>query len=235
MNSIARLHERTEGLALPTTRGGLARYLGRLARDVGADHYMLFDIARDGADETQIMASNWIYDTIRTVGVDTIRRIQNAPRTTFLGEQPRLWHPSAEAAAGSFLSKADAAALEEDGHCEFASTRIKAAGTSCCVAFSASAPRSISISALPGAHMMLSYALSALSASAPATACASPVSERERECLEWVSEGKTTDEVAMILGVSSNTVNSYVVHAMHKLSARNRPMAIAAAIRGGII
>ncbi len=42
-----------------------------------------------------------------------------------------------------------------------------------------------------------------------------------------MSEGKTTDEVAVILGVSGNTVNSYITHAIQKLSASNRPMAIA--------
>ena len=51
----------------------------------------------------------------------------------------------------------------------------------------------------------------------------------------WVSEGKTTDEVALILGVSSNTVNSYITHAIQKFAASNRAMAIATAIRSGII
>lgn len=236
MNTIARLSEGTEELALPATRGGLARYLSRLSHDVGADRYMLVDISRgNGADEAQILASNWIYDTVRAVGVDLIKRIAGAPKTTFLGELPRLWSPSAEAAAGSFISEADAEALEADGHREIASTRIRAADASCCIILSAPLPRSISISALPAAHMALSYALSALCLSAPATSTSCAISERERECLLWVSEGKTTDEVAVILGVTSNTVNSYVAHAIHKLSARNRAMAIATAIRGGII
>lgn len=39
----------------------------------------------------------------------------------------------------------------------------------------------------------------------------------------------------MILGVSSNTINSYITHAIQKLSASNRAMAIATAIRSGII
>ena len=70
---------------------------------------------------------------------------------------------------------------------------------------------------------------------AKASALAGALSERERECLQWVSEGKTTDEVALILGVSSNTVNSYVAHAIQKFGASNRAMAIATAIRSGII
>ena len=44
-----------------------------------------------------------------------------------------------------------------------------------------------------------------------------------------------TDEVAVILGVSSNTVNSYITHAIQKFAASNRAMAIATAIRSGII
>ena len=68
-----------------------------------------------------------------------------------------------------------------------------------------------------------------------AAAAQDPLSDRERECLIWVSEGKTTDEVALILGVSGNTVNSYITHAIQKLSASNRAMAIATAIRSGII
>lgn len=234
MNSIARLHEEIEGVALPATRGGLARYLSRIARDVGADHYMLVDLAREsGADESQILASNWAYDTVRAVGIDTVKRIAGASCTTFIGERPRLWTPSGE--ARSFLGAAEADALEADGHREMASARIRAAGANCCVIFSAQLMRSIAAAALPGAQMALSYALSGLAARAPAAGGESPISDRERECLLWVSEGKTTDEVAVILGVSSNTVNSYVAHAIHKLSARNRAMAIATAIRAGLI
>jgi DNA-binding CsgD family transcriptional regulator len=62
-----------------------------------------------------------------------------------------------------------------------------------------------------------------------------PLSERERECLLWVSEGKTSEEVALILGVSANTVNSYVTHATRKVSSSNRAMAVATAIRSGYV
>jgi len=234
MNSIARLHEGIEGLALPSTRSGLARYLGRLADDVGADRYMLVDLGREaGTEESPILASNWIYDTVRALGIGAIRRIASAPCTTFIGERPRLWAPSG--VPQTVLGAAEAETLEADGHVEVASARIRAAGSRCCVVFSARLSRSLDVAAMPGAHMALSYALSALAASAPAVESESPISDRERECLMWVSEGKTTDEVAVILGVSSNTVNSYVAHAIHKLSARNRAMAIANAIRTGLI
>jgi len=234
MNTIARFHDGIEGLALPSNRIGLSRYLSRLARNVGADSYMLVEVTRDGvADEANILASNWIYDTIRAVGMETIQRVAQAPHTTFMGVEPRLWRPSTE--AGSFLAAEEAEALEAGGHAEVASARIKAAGICYCIIFSAYRPRSIGAMALPATHVALSYALSTLAASEPAIPAPSPISDRERECLRWVSEGKTTDEVAVILGVSSNTVNSYVTHAIQKLSARNRAMAIATAIRIGVI
>ncbi len=236
MNSIARFEDGIEGLALPSSRTGLARYLNRLSHNVGADSYMLIEVAREGdADEARILASNWIYDTIRALGMEMIQRIAHASPTAFMGAQPRLWSPSAEASEGSFISIEEAEALEAGGHFEIASARVKAAGTCYCVVFSARRPRSIDTTGLPAAHVALSYALSALARSEPAIAARSPISERERECLCWVSQGKTTDEVAVILGVSSNTVNSYVTHAIQKLSARNRAMAIATAIRAGFI
>jgi DNA-binding CsgD family transcriptional regulator len=89
--------------------------------------------------------------------------------------------------------------------------------------------------ALVRVQMQACYALSAIPRLLGPAVSSDPLSDRERECLYWVSEGKTTDEVALILGVSSNTVNSYVTHAIQKMGASNRAMAMATAIRSGII
>jgi DNA-binding CsgD family transcriptional regulator len=59
----------------------------------------------------------------------------------------------------------------------------------------------------------------------------SPLSSRERECLSWVAAGKTTDEVATILGLSLETVRVYVKRAMRKLGATSRTQAVALACR----
>lgn len=85
------------------------------------------------------------------------------------------------------------------------------------------------------AQLQCCYALSQVPALLAAASMQDPLSDRERECLFWVSEGKTTDEVAVILGVSANTVNSYITQAIRKFSASNRAMAVATAIRSGII
>lgn len=55
------------------------------------------------------------------------------------------------------------------------------------------------------------------------------LSSRERECLRWAAAGKTTDEVALILGLSRETVRIYFKRAMRKLGASTRTQAVARA------
>lgn len=58
---------------------------------------------------------------------------------------------------------------------------------------------------------------------------------RERECLELIAQGKTTDQVAMLLDRSSVTVRFHLGNAFRKLGATNRVGAIAAALKMGYI
>ena len=61
------------------------------------------------------------------------------------------------------------------------------------------------------------------------------LSDREKQCLLWCSRGKTTSDIASILGLSDHTVNHYLTSAALKLNAVNRTHAIAKALRHGII
>lgn len=54
----------------------------------------------------------------------------------------------------------------------------------------------------------------------------SALSPRERECLQWIAEGKTYWECAMILGLSEHTVRCYLESARHKLGAANNSHAV---------
>ncbi len=58
---------------------------------------------------------------------------------------------------------------------------------------------------------------------------------REIEVVEWTAEGKTSAEIAIILGLSEYTVNEYIGSAMRKLDALNRIHLVTKAIRVGII
>ncbi|KQW29198.1 LuxR family transcriptional regulator [Rhizobium sp. Root274] len=57
------------------------------------------------------------------------------------------------------------------------------------------------------------------------------LSAREIECLRWSAAGKSSDEIAIILDISTHTVVSYLKSAMRKLEAVNRMQAVARACR----
>lgn len=61
------------------------------------------------------------------------------------------------------------------------------------------------------------------------------LSEREIQCLNWTAAGKTSAEIAGILGLSEHTVNHYLNHVTKKLDAVNRTQAVVKAIKKGYI
>ncbi|AGA64172.1 putative GerE/LuxR family transcriptional regulator [Liberibacter crescens BT-1] len=58
---------------------------------------------------------------------------------------------------------------------------------------------------------------------------------REIDCLIWIAEGKTSEEIALILGISRNTVNNYIASVMRKTATKTRSNAIAYAVRNNIV
>lgn len=61
------------------------------------------------------------------------------------------------------------------------------------------------------------------------------LNEREIECLKLTSAGKTSAEIADILGLSEHSVNHYLNRAAKKLGTVNRTQAVAKALRIGLI
>jgi DNA-binding CsgD family transcriptional regulator len=61
------------------------------------------------------------------------------------------------------------------------------------------------------------------------------LTERELECLYWIAEGKTSDEMATILGISRNTINNYITSVMRKTATKTRSEAIAYAVRNNLV
>lgn len=64
---------------------------------------------------------------------------------------------------------------------------------------------------------------------------ASSISKRELECLRLTAAGRTSEDIARILGLSIHTANQYLTTAASKLDAVNRTHAVAKAIRLGLI
>lgn len=62
-----------------------------------------------------------------------------------------------------------------------------------------------------------------------------PLTEREKECLLWSAEGKTSWETSQILGISERTVTFHLQNAAEKLKVCNRQQAIARVISHNLI
>lgn len=61
------------------------------------------------------------------------------------------------------------------------------------------------------------------------------ITGRERECLLWSAQGKSTWEISEILSISEATVTFHMRNAMRKLEVYSRPHAIVKAVTLGII
>lgn len=62
-----------------------------------------------------------------------------------------------------------------------------------------------------------------------------PLSLREREVLQLIAEGKTTKEVAVVLGISAKTAESHRTRIMGKLNIHETASLVRYAIRRGLI
>ena len=61
------------------------------------------------------------------------------------------------------------------------------------------------------------------------------VSERERQVLLWVSEGKSNQQIGEALGISPLTVKNHVQRILRKLDCSNRAQAVAEALSRGLL
>ncbi len=61
------------------------------------------------------------------------------------------------------------------------------------------------------------------------------LTNREKECLLWAAEGKSSWEISKILNISENTVIFHIKNTSKKLNVANRQQAIARAIAYGLI
>jgi DNA-binding CsgD family transcriptional regulator len=61
------------------------------------------------------------------------------------------------------------------------------------------------------------------------------ISEREKEVLYWMAEGKTAEEIGIILGISKRTVEWHAHQAKTRARAANIVQTVAMAVKYGVI
>jgi DNA-binding CsgD family transcriptional regulator len=84
---------------------------------------------------------------------------------------------------------------------------------------------------VPHLHLSLSRVFNKM----PSADKAITLSNREKDVLNWLKQGKSSWDISVILGISERTVNYHVYNMMQKLEAVNRPQAVAMAIHLGLI
>lgn len=62
-----------------------------------------------------------------------------------------------------------------------------------------------------------------------------PLTPQEKECLRWLSLGKTSAEIGLIMNISESTAVFHVKNLMGKMDVKNRPQAVAVAFRMGLL
>ena len=61
------------------------------------------------------------------------------------------------------------------------------------------------------------------------------LSKREIEIVRWLAEGKSADEIGVVLGIATYTVRSHVSNCMRALNVHKDTALVAAAFRKGLI
>jgi len=216
-----------------SSRSDFTLALVRLCLETAADHYMILDLSGNAEGKpARILASNWVYDTIEIIGLDLIIHLFGSSLATFPGQMPK---PVSCGQLPGMLTEEEVLRLAHIGDDEFYCLRLNAGRQRYFAMLSAKLAGKMQADAVMAAQLNCCYMLSEMAVSSPPPDTSNLLSERERECLFWAAEGKTTDETAVILDVSNNTVNGYMQQAIRKLAAPNRAKAIAIAVRNGLV
>ncbi len=197
------------------------------SRRIGADAYLLFE-HRPQTGSVGLIACDWPFDMIAEIGSDGLDRLARAGIACAPGDAAGIVALDAASIPADI-----SAAARDSGYASVICQSLPVGDALFVAVYCAGDGTALCTEEAELAQMRAIYAISQrLAAKAE---IASPLSVREKECLSWVAEGKTTEEVAMILGVSANTINAYIAKAIQKVAATNRAMAIATAIRAGMI
>jgi LuxR family quorum-sensing system transcriptional regulator CciR len=63
--------------------------------------------------------------------------------------------------------------------------------------------------------------------------CVSPLTDRQLECLRWISLGKSSTDIGQIMRISKRTVDYHVTVICERLGVRTRVQAVAFAADSG--
>ena len=193
---------------------------------VGALNYLLArcDLNNE-AGLDYVVTSNWPFDLVRRLGADLIR---DMTKQTELDRCLSVLQPS-------FAMLPDDVELAPKVSRQFCSISFNVGANRYMLMLLCPDDVILSQQKLREVAVLASYFVSAIYRQQVQPEREMDLTERELECLFWISEGKTSDEIATILGISRNTINNYITSVMRKTATRTRSEAIAFAVRHNLV
>ena len=197
-----------------------------LADYVGASHFLLarYDLIQEhGLDS--IVTSNWPFDLVRRLGTDLA---SGYSRSTELEKCLSLLTPS-------FSLLPDDVTPPDDISRQYCALTFCVGRTRFSLMLLFEEGIILSQERLREVGLFAAYGASFAVARDYRSERDFELTERELECLFWIAEGKTSDEIAVILGISRNTINNYITSVMRKTATKTRSEAIAYAVRNNLV
>lgn len=203
----------------------ISQGLRALSDYVGSAGYLLIrQDANAGTLLECVVASDWPFDLVRR----SVPHLADTTRVTELEKCLSVLQPQ-------FAMLSDPAGLPSGASSQYCAIafnvgRIRYSLTLLC-------PTDIILSqqGLRAVGVHASYLASLLFSEQAKSGRELELTDRELECLYWIAEGKTSDEIATIIGISKNTINNYITSVMRKTATRTRSEAIAYAVRNNLV
>lgn len=206
--------------------GDIADGLATLCAYVGAEGYLLtrHELSSESGLDS-ILSSDWPFDLVRKRGAELIAKLS---RATELEKCSAVLQPA-------FTVLADKDNAETGSSREYCTLIFSAGRNRYCLLFICPPDVILSQQRLRETGVVASYFASLLFQDVAKVSREMELTERELECLYWIAEGKTSDEIATIIGISKNTINNYITSIMRKTATKTRSEAIAYAVRHNLV
>ncbi|HEV7434945.1 MAG TPA: helix-turn-helix domain-containing protein [Pseudorhizobium sp.] len=213
-------------LAMAIADGDTPTALRLLADHVGAAHFLLARcdlIQEQGLDF--IVSSDWPFDLVRRIGTELA---SNYARSTELEKCLSLLTPS-------FSLLPDGVLLPDAISRQYCALTVCVGRTRYTLLLLFLEGIILSQERLREVGLLATYAVGSKERPEGRAEREFELTDRELECLFWIAEGKTSDEIAVILGISRNTINNYITSVMRKTATKTRSEAIAFAVRNNLV
>lgn len=213
-------------LVAPAQAGNIGNCLRTLSSYAGASHFLLarYDLVQENGLDF-VVASDWPFDLVRRLDQELSAAFS---RTTELEKCMAVLQPKYDLLPDDLFVPTGISR-------QYCSFTLSVGRTRLALMFLFPDDYILSAERLREVGLLAGYTVSLSVSKGQKTDRDFDLTERELECLFWIAEGKTSDEIATILGISKNTINNYITSVMRKTATKTRSEAIAYAVRNNLV